>query len=468
MAFTSAYVPDPRILELGDAHYDRVAAAHFPQTVIRHRDQRAAGTVGLDQLSDDEWRKSFGSFAALPNNLQQPLALRYHGHQFGTYNPMIGDGRGFLFAQLRATDGRLLDLGTKGSGTTPYSRGFDGRLTLQGGVREVLAASLLDAYRVPTCRILSLIETGEALQRTDEPSPTRGAVMVRLSHSHLRIGTFQRLAHLEQPEELARLVDHAIAHYVVDRGAPTAHPTEVLLASMVRAHADLVARQLAAGFVHGVLNTDNLNVTGESFDYGPWRFSPTWDPAFTAAYFDSSGYYAFGQQPAAVERNLRHLAKALGMIGDPAALARLVDEFPRYYEFSRVRAMLARWGLAPNSSDSSRDLVDEVLMFAAREKLSWDQLCFDLRGGAARLAQAFAGPASAHYRGQAFTAVRSLLERHQPVAGATEHSLWQRESPPTLVLGEVHRVWDAISLRDDWQPLATKLAAIDELRDALA
>ena len=123
--------------------------------------------------------------------------MRYHGHQFRVYNPDLGDGRGFLFAQLReAGTGRLLDLGTKGSGQTPWSRTADGRLTLKGGVREVLAAEMLEALGVPTSRAFSLIETGEALQRNDEPSPTRSAVLTRLSHSHIRFGTFQRHAYL--------------------------------------------------------------------------------------------------------------------------------------------------------------------------------------------------------------------------------------------------------------------------------
>src|SRR6202044_3512540 len=134
-------------------------------------------------------------FEALPDNQPQPLAMRYHGHQFQTYNPDLGDGRGFLFAQLReAGTGRLLDLATKGSGRTPWSRTADGRLTLKGGVREVLAARMLEALGVYTSKAFALFETGEALMRGDEPSPTRSSVLTRLGHSHIRIGTFQRFA----------------------------------------------------------------------------------------------------------------------------------------------------------------------------------------------------------------------------------------------------------------------------------
>src|SRR6201996_8739422 len=172
--------PETAILELGDAFYDPVSAADFPETVLRFRNDRAAAQVGLDGLDDAEWLAHFGRFAPLTGSLPEPLALRYHGHQFRVYNPEIGDGRGFTFAQLRDDRGRLLDLGTKGSGQTPYSRHADGRLTLKGGVREVLATEMLEALGVPTSRSFSLIETGEALERGDEPSPTRSAVLVRL------------------------------------------------------------------------------------------------------------------------------------------------------------------------------------------------------------------------------------------------------------------------------------------------
>ena len=168
-----AYRPETALLSLGPAFFDSVAAADFPQTTMRYRNDAAAGEIGLASLTDAEWVAHFGRFTPLPGTLPEPLALRYHGHQFRAYNPEIGDGRGFTFAQLRDGTGRLMDLGTKGSGRTPWSRFGDGRLTLKGGVREILATEMLDALNVPTSRSLSLIETGEALERGDEPSPTR-------------------------------------------------------------------------------------------------------------------------------------------------------------------------------------------------------------------------------------------------------------------------------------------------------
>ena len=195
--------------------------------------------MGLDGLTDDQWIAHFGRFEPLDGSLPRPLALRYHGHQFRHYNPDIGDGRGFLFAQLRDEADRLMDLGTKGTGRTPHSRSGDGRLTLKGGVREILATEMLEALGVPTSRTFSIIETGEALERNDEPSPTRGAAMVRLSHSHIRIGTFQRAAFHEDQQLLTRLTDYALTHLYGE--TPGDNPPAQLLGRVVERTADLAA-----------------------------------------------------------------------------------------------------------------------------------------------------------------------------------------------------------------------------------
>ena len=188
------------ILELGDRFYDAVEPADFPKAIPRFLNRRWAERVGL---GDVDWEKHFARFQPLPGNLPKPLALRYHGHQFRVYNPDIGDGRGFLFAQVRDDRDRLLDLGTKGSGQTPWSRRGDGRLTLKGGVREVLATEMLEALGVNTSKSFALFETGEALWRGDEPSPTRSSVLTRLSHGHIRIGNFQRFAFFEDADAIA-------------------------------------------------------------------------------------------------------------------------------------------------------------------------------------------------------------------------------------------------------------------------
>jgi uncharacterized protein YdiU (UPF0061 family) len=459
----ATYQPDPRYLVLGPAHYDEVRPASFPAPTLRWRNDRAAAEVGLETLTDAEWLDAFARFAPLPDNLAPPLALRYHGHQFGTYNPALGDGRGFLYAQLRDRRGALRDLGTKGSGTTPYSRGFDGRLTLQGAVREILAAEQLAALDVPTCRILSVVETGEDLERQDEPSPTRGAVMVRLSASHVRFGTFQRLTYHHERAELRRLVAYVLETYLptVEAGD---NPAATLLAHEVAVHADLVARQLAAGFVHGVLNTDNLEITGESFDYGPWRFTPTWDEAFTAAYFDTRGYYAFGRQPAAVMRNLGHLADALAPIAPAGSLRPALEAFPAAFATARVAAILRRLGLVVGAASPA--LVDALLAFAASARIGWDRLCFDLRGG--NLDRALSSPAAELYRGEPFAPVAARLAEHVAVRGALGHAYWSRPAPCAMLIDEVRALWAAIAERDDWAPLHAKLAEVRTLGEAMA
>lgn len=448
-----AYRPATAILDLGEAFYDRVAAADFPETVLRFRNDRAAAEVGLETLSDAEWIAHFGRFAPLPGSLPEPLALRYHGHQFRTYNPEIGDGRGFLFAQLLGADGRLMDLGTKGSGQTPYSRFGDGRLTLKGGVREILATEMLQALGVPTSRTFSLIETGEALERNDEPSPTRSAVLVRLSHSHIRIGTFQRLAYFRDEEAL-----RALAGYVLRRlydEEPGDDAPARLLDLVVGRTATLAARYMAAGFVHGVLNSDNINVTGESFDYGPWRFTPTWDPGFTAAYFDHAGLYAFGRQPEAIHWDAMQLAVALRLICPAEPLIAALDQFGDRYQRAVSEAILWRLGLTPRDADSDRALVEMIEPLLRGTATGIDRFFFDAFGG--QLPDSY---------GEPWVAVRDALPAYAPRAGR-DHPYWSGE-PCSMLIDEVEAIWSAIADRDDWTPLHDKVAAIRTMGEALA
>lgn len=446
------YRADPAILLLADWLGDAVRSADFPETRLRFRNDRWAAAVGLDRLSDEEWLTHFGRFAPLPGNLPHPLALRYHGHQFRVYNPEIGDGRGFLYAQLRDANGRLLDLGTKGSGTTPWSRQGDGRLTLKGAVREILATEMLEALGVYTSKTFSVIETGEALERGDEPSPTRSAVLVRLSHGHIRLGTFQRLLALDQPEEMAALVDYCLQQFPgppPPQGASGADvPAVRLMHQVVERMADLAASWMVAGFVHGVLNTDNMNVSGESFDYGPWRWLPRWDQSFTAAYFDQGGLYAFGRQPEAVHWNCGQLAVALRLLADAPPLIEAMERFGPLYMNAIARRWCWRLGVQP------RGLEQDMTLVAA---------CESAMRETGEQPDAF------------FHRVRSGLVNGDPltetIAGytpaAADHSWWQSNGPVSLVLEQVEPIWEAIAERDDWDPLKHKLTAIRALGGAL-
>jgi uncharacterized protein YdiU (UPF0061 family) len=439
------YRPDPQIRQLADWLASPVAAADFPQTRLRFANRRWAGSVGLHDWSDDDWVRHLGRFEPLPGNLETPLALAYHGHQFRVYNPEIGDGRGFLFAQMRDHQARLMDLGTKGSGTTPYSRSGDGRLTLKGAVREILATEMLEARGVNTSKTFAVIETGEQLQRDDEPSPTRSAVLTRLSHGHIRIGTFQRLAVLEEPEHMAQLVDYCLAHYP---GPPPPEdapgrdqPAAILFHQVVERLADTAAAWMVAGFVHGVLNTDNMNITGESFDYGPWRFLPKWDASFTAAYFDHQGLYAFGRQPEAVHWNCMQLAVALRTLSDSEPLIAALDRYGGLYEAALRRRWLWRLGL------KARGEVEDTALIAAMERA----MVASGESPDAAFDRVRKGQEKAGELGNALKAYEPTDEGH-----ANRHT----EEPESMLVDEVEEIWSAIAERDDWSPLNAKIAAI--------
>jgi uncharacterized protein YdiU (UPF0061 family) len=465
MPVSSAYRPDPQFPQLGAEFADPVRPADFPQTVLRFRNDRAAATVGLDTLTDEEWIAHFGRFEPLPGNIDPPLAQRYHGHQFRVYNPELGDGRGFLFAQLRESgSGRLLDLGTKGSGQTPWSRGGDGRLTLKGGVREVLATAMLEALGVPTSRSFSLIETGEALYRGDEPSPTRSSVLTRLSHSHVRFGSFQRHAFFEKPDRISQLVDHVVETYYPELAGANDRPA-ALLAAVVDRAGKLVARWMAAGFVHGVLNTDNMNITGESFDYGPYRFLPRSDPNFTAAYFDHSGLYAFGRQPGAVFWNLQQLGGCLALVGESDPLVEALNRFGPAYTRELVAAMLMRLGLKPRGEEADAALVQAAFAAMAEggEALRWEPFFFDWF--CKDEARALAGPRAGLYPAEAFAEFRALLapyEADRPERLADPY--FARPEPEELLYDQIEALWAPIADRDDWQAFDAKLAAIERAR----
>ena len=469
MPITPAYRSSQRHAELGPGFYDIVQAAEFPQAILRYRNRRWAARVGLDGLDDAEWTQHFGRFAPLLDGFPEPLALRYHGHQFQVYNPQLGDGRGFLFAQLHdRVDGRLLDLGTKGSGRTPWSRGADGRLTLKGGVRELLASSMLEALGVDTSKTFSLIETGEELARNDEPSPTRSAVLVRLSHSHIRIGTFQRFAYHQDTARLRRLLDHSVQTYLPDCWREDEAARAVAFLEGVAANvASTGAQWIAAGFVHGVLNTDNVNITGESFDYGPWRFLPDYDPGFTAAYFDEGGLYSFGRQPATLLWNLARLAECLLPLAPQADLEAALVTYRPAFQRALAVAVLRRLGLRSAGPEQDGRLVELLFGFLESSRAPFEQTFFDWRGGLASADRAAASPSADFYRSEAFTPVRAALAGYAAVADTRlDHPYFARSRPCTMLIDEVEAIWAEIAGEDNWSALTRKLAAIDEMSAA--
>ncbi len=451
---SSAYRADVKITQLGETIGDPVAPAEFPKHVLRYRNDRWAATVGLDGLTDGQWIAHFGRLEPLPDNLDPPLAMRYHGHQFRVYNPDIGDGRGFLFAQLRDHEARLMDLGTKGSGQTPYSRTADGRLTLKGAVREILATELLEALGVHTSKTFSVVETGEELMRSDEPSPTRSAVLVRLNHSHIRIGTFQRAAYEGNAAMIRALVDYALTHLLEPAGER--EPAIAFYEQVVSRCARLAAGFMASGFVHGVLNSDNINITGESFDYGPWRFNPIWDPQHTAAYFDHQGLYCFARQPEAIHWNLGQLGACLRHICDSDPLVAALESFPRQFGERFVEHICWRLGIEPEGFEADRPLVMAMEQALATEKTPLDRFFFDWHRP--ERPDAYGNPNFNEF---------AAMMRDRTRRSSTAHEFWEHGEPVGLPIETVEALWKPIAEDDDWTALYDHVGKIRELGTAL-
>jgi uncharacterized protein YdiU (UPF0061 family) len=220
------------------------------------------------------------------------------------------------------------------------------------------------------------------------------------------------------------------------------------------ATADLAASYLAAGFVHGVLNSDNINITGESFDYGPWRFTPEWDPGFTAAYFDHYGLYAFGRQPEAIHWDLAQLAGVLTLVADAAPLSEMLAGWGERFENALTRALIARLGVAPRNED--RDLAKILIAALASREQPIDRVFFDWRGGR--------DPGAEVYPTDAFRTLANALEgRTSP----TTHPYWSDEAPCSMHIEEVEEIWSAIAEHDDWQPFNDKVAAVRRMGEAM-
>jgi uncharacterized protein YdiU (UPF0061 family) len=286
-----------------------------------------------------------------------PVAQAYAGHQFGGFVPRLGDGRALLLGELVDTHGRLRDLHLKGSGRTPFARGGDGLAALGPMLREYLISEAMHALGVPTTRSLSVVATGRTVQR-DDLLP--GAVLARVASSHLRIGSFQYAATTGDVDLLRRLADHAIARHHPTAGDAD-NPHLALLDAVVATQASLLAQWMLVGFVHGVMNTDNMTISGETIDYGPCAFLDAYDPTTVYSSIDYAGRYAFGNQPVVAKWNLARLAETLLPLIDPdqdraveLALASL-DAFGPRYDEAWTAGMRAKLGLG----DRARQLADE-------------------------------------------------------------------------------------------------------------
>ncbi|MFM8733677.1 MAG: protein adenylyltransferase SelO [Pirellulales bacterium] len=292
----------------------------------------------------------------------EPIAQAYAGHQFGTFTN-LGDGRAILLGEHRAPDGRRVDLQLKGAGRTRYSRGGDGRAALGPMLREYLVSEGMHALGIPTTRSLAVAATGEWILRT---TPLPGAVLTRVAASHIRVGTFEYAAAVEEPGLLPALLEHAIARHA-PAAAEADDPAEAFLDIVVQRQAALVARWMLVGFVHGVMNTDNMAVSGETIDYGPCAFLDAYDPATVFSSIDRQGRYAYGNQPAIAHWNLARFAETLlpAMRGDTddarlETARRVLDTFPARYEAAHLAGARAKLGLT-TAEEGDRDLFAELL-----------------------------------------------------------------------------------------------------------
>jgi uncharacterized protein YdiU (UPF0061 family) len=291
-------------------------AAQQPRLVAFN--DELAEALGLDSVAlRARGAEYFSGNELLPG--AQPIAQAYAGHQFGSFNPGLGDGRAVLLGEVVDPFGRRFDIGLKGSGRTPFSRGGDGRATIAPVLREYLMGEAMHALGIPTTRALAAVVTSDVVMRR-RPEP--GAVLTRVAASHLRIGTFQYFAARQQPEQVARLIDYAVARHGVERDIgpaavdpaafdPAATTALQLLCSVVARQARLVAQWMAVGFIHGVMNTDNCTISGETIDYGPCAFVEPYDLNAVYSSIDEGGRYAFGNQPAIAGWNMARLAEAL-------------------------------------------------------------------------------------------------------------------------------------------------------------
>ena len=457
-----------------DNSYARLGAGFFARTppvpVARPGLIAVNGELATRLGLDPEWLKSPAGVAALAGNLvppgADPIAQAYAGHQFGGLSPQLGDGRAVLLGEVVAPDGARFDIQLKGSGPTPFSRRGDGRAWLGPVLREYLVSEFMHAAGVPTTRALAAVTTGEQVIRE---SSLPGAVLTRVASSHIRVGTFEFFAIRGDNERLQALTDHVIARHYPDAGDAMG-----MLRAVVARQAETVAHWMALGFVHGVMNTDNMAVSGETIDYGPCAFMDAYHPDTVFSSIDRGGRYAWSEQPRVAVWNLAQLASCLiPIMGDEqAAVAQateIVHGFPELYQAAWLRRFAAKLGLAaPEPSD--RALVERLLDLMAAQKADFTRVFRGLATGQA--AAEFADPdpfeawrADWQARGPDF----GLALRVNPVRIPRNHRIQQvidagvqGDFEPFAALGEALRL--PFEDRPEWADLSLPPREGEEVR----
>ncbi len=402
-------------LHLDDSFARELVGLHEPWTPVPVAEpsllvlnEALAGELGLD-VTVLRSAEAIAVFAgnATPAGITT-VAQAYAGHQFGGYSPRLGDGRALLLGEILGDGGSRRDLHLKGSGRTPFARGGDGRAAVGPMLREYLMGEAMHALRIPTTRALAVVATGESIVREVEGrhAEVPGAVLARVASSHLRVGTFQYAAATGDRPLLERLVDYAITRHVPD-AADASVPALALFDHVVAAQASLVAQWMAVGFIHGVMNTDNTTISGETIDYGPCAFMEAYDPATVFSSIDHGGRYTYGNQPAIMTWNLARLAEALlGLFDDDDDRAAdvataVLQTFPERFRTAWSRAMRAKLGIGPGgpSADTGVDeLVADLLAMMHEQRVDYTSglrsLSAAVRGDSAATRARFADPAA--------------------------------------------------------------------------
>ncbi|WP_281982938.1 protein adenylyltransferase SelO [Thalassorhabdomicrobium marinisediminis] len=420
-------------LDLPERFYTRQPAPPVaaPRLIVFNHD--LAARLGLDtaQMTDAEAAALF-SGNALPD-AATPFAQVYAGHQFGGFSAQLGDGRALHLGELKTSEGRV-DIQLKGSGPTPYSRNGDGRAWLGPVLREYLMSCAMDALDVPTTRALAAVSTGETVRREHGPLP--GAILTRVAASHIRVGTFQFFAARNDVEGLRALTDYAMARHF-----PKATTPLEFFEQVVARQADLVARWMGLGFIHGVLNTDNVQIAGETIDYGPCAFMDDYHPDRVFSSIDRQGRYAYSNQPSVTHWNLAQFGTALVLLEpdqDKAidAYTEALNRFPALYQAAWSRVFAAKLGLA--AGDETTALAQDLLTEMATAGLDFTNTFHALDRTADTLPDW-------HARWR---------------AAKPDDALWRRTNP--AVIPRTHKIEEVIetAVTGDFAPFHAMLAAV--------
>jgi serine/tyrosine/threonine adenylyltransferase len=450
-----------------DNSYARLPARFFASvSPTRVREPRVvkvnrplAAELGLDP---DELASPAGAQMLSGNELpagSEPIALAYAGHQYGSFVPQLGDGRAILLGELVAKDGRRVDIQLKGSGRTPFSRGGDGRAALGPVLREYIVSEAMAALGVPATRALAAVVTGEQVRR-EEVLP--GAVLTRVAASHIRVGTFEFFAARGDREALTTLTSYALRRHYPD-ATGTGNDALALLERAVHGQASLVARWLGVGFVHGVMNTDNTAISGETIDFGPCAFLDEYDPDKTFSSIDHFGRYAFANQPRIAQWNLARFGETLLplLAADEDEAVRMATErlekFSTTFATEHARVLRAKLGLGSEEEDDpalAADLLARMASSGVDYTILFRRLCASAKDPSedGQIASLFAEPGSFHDWAQAWRR-RLAKEGLSPDARATAMKL----ANPAFIPRN-HRVAQAIDAavrHEDFEPFET-------------